>query len=261
MMSPPLYLDALVADPVGLEKLRGLEFVWFAGASLSRPTAEKLVSYTKIEPWMGTTESGMYFIKPRDDEDWEYYTFREYLGIEFEHADEGLYELVMKRKPELARWQQVFDVFPELDIFRTGDLWQQHPSKPNAWKMIGRADDLIVLSHGKKLNASNIEMELSRCRGVAGLVIGGHGRPRPFVLIEWKDDGLDEEARMGQLWPAIEKANQRCHELVRMQEGLVLFTSPERKLARNAKGSPVRKANEKLYWEEIEQLYSTWRGP
>lgn len=264
-MAPPLYLDALVRDPVGLELLRGLDSIWFAGASLSRSTAEQLVSYTKIEPWMGTTESGMYFIKPRDEEDWEYYTFREYLGIEFEHAYQGLYELVMRRKPELKRWQQVFDVFPELDIFRTGDLWRQHPSKPNAWKVIGRIDDLIVLSHGQKLNASAIEMELSQSPGVAGVVIGGHGRSRPFVLVEWKDDRKDdlvgEQARMDQLWAAVAKANQRCHELVKMQKGLILFTSPERKLARNAKGSPVRKTSEKLYGEEIEQLYSRWSGP
>jgi len=258
ILSPPFYIEALASETLGLEILRGLDYVYFAGAPMSPVTAKKLVPYVPVMPGMGTTESGMYFIKPRDEQDWEYYTFRESNGIEFEHLDEDMYELVLRRKPELARWQQFFQIHAELDESRTGDVWVQHKTKAGAWKMVGRTDDMVVFSHGKKLHTGAAEMELGQCRGVAGVMVGGQQKARPFVLVEWRDEGIDDETKLDVVWPVIQKLNESLSEFVRMQKELVLFTSAEKKLARNAKGGLARKASEALYADEIEKLYSVF---
>lgn len=43
-----------------------------------------------------------------------------------------------------------------------------------------------------------------------------------------------------------------------MHKELVLFTSAEKKLGKNVKGGPARKASEALYVDEIEQLSSVF---
>jgi acyl-coenzyme A synthetase/AMP-(fatty) acid ligase len=257
IVSPPFYIEAMASEPLGLKTLRDLDYIYFAGAPMSRATAEKLVPYVPVMPGMGTTESGMYFIKPRDEQDWEYYTFRESNGIEFDHLDEDMYELVLRRKPELARWQQIFQLHPEMEESRTGDIWVQHQTKPGAWKMIGRTDDLVVFSHGKKLNAAAVEMELGQCPGVAGVIVGGRQRARPFVLVEWEGEGGGDETRLDQLWAAMERINEGLSEFVRMQRELILPTGPGKKLVRNAKGGPARRASQALFAEETARLYSS----
>lgn len=63
-------------------------------------------------------------------------------------------------------------------------MFVEHGTKKGAWKCVGRTDHLVVLSHGKKLNAAPMEAEIGRCPGVNGCVIGGLGRARPVLLME-----------------------------------------------------------------------------
>ncbi|KAF1998814.1 putative AMP-binding enzyme [Amniculicola lignicola CBS 123094] len=263
LLSPPAHLEALVNDPLGLKTLRSLDYIYFAGAPLAKWAAEMLLGYTQLKAAIGSTEVGMYMVNCRGEEDWEYYCFRESNGFEFERVDGDWHELVVVRKPELERWQQTFRLYPDLRVFRTGDLWLEHKTKPGAWKCVGRTDDLVVLNHGKKLNAIDIEMQLHRCPGVSGVVVGGKGQSRPFVLVEWADEKVDHPTKLQQLWPAIDEVNQQCVAIVRMQRELVVFTAPEKKLPRNVKGVPVRKLSESLYAEEIGRAYAAyaaWRS-
>ena len=52
-------------------------------------------------------------------------------------------------------------------------------------------DDLIVLSHGKKIYTSRMEWLVQEHPLVRTALIGGHGRPRPFLLVELVEN-IDE---------------------------------------------------------------------
>ncbi|KAF2179124.1 putative AMP-binding enzyme [Zopfia rhizophila CBS 207.26] len=254
-MLPPALIDGLCGDAIGLECLRNLECLYFAGAPLTRQTAEKLLGHVTLKPAMGSTEAGAYFLQIRGEDDWEYYSFRPAMGFEFQHTTGDLYEPVFVRQPRLERWQQVFHVYPELNKFHTKDLFSKHPSKPGLWKYVGRTDDMIPFSHGECLYVAEIEAEIAAHQGVSGVLVGGQGRAKPFLLVEWKDDDLDQKTRLEQLWPVVEHANRRCSDLVKLTRELILFANPSKKLVRTVKGSVSRRESEQLYAEEIERLY------
>lgn len=260
---PPSLMEELCRNPVGLECLRRLKYIYFAGAPLAAWAAEKLSGYGKLEPAMGTTEAGPYFIQVRDDNDWNYYSFRSGMGIELEQRTEQLYELVFHRKPELERWQQIFRVYPTLDRFPTKDLWTKHPSQPNQWRYAGRMDDLIVFSHGEDLYASSMESEIEKNPEVKSALIGGQGRSKPFLIVEMMSDksveANEKEATINLLWPTVEKANGLCSEYVQLSRNFIIFTDPMRKLVRTIKGTISRNPSLELYTHEIDRLYGNYK--
>lgn len=263
---PPALIDAMCASTEGLDCLRGHEYVYFVGAPLSKNTADKLNSYTTLKPGMGSTEAGAYFLRATGDEDWQYYSFRPGMGMQFQPTSSAdLYEAVFVKDPKLEAWQQIFKVYPETDEFRTKDLFSKHPSKPRFWKYIGRTDDLVIFSHGEDLYATGIEEEiLASHSDVSGVLVGGHGRPKPFLLVEWKDGGLNNEDsdvnRLESLMPIIDRVNESCSELVKLTKDLILFTAPEKRLVRTNKGTVSRRDSEKLYQDEIDKLYTVQGG-
>lgn len=130
---PPALIDGLCEDAEGLRCLRNLDYVYFAGAPLTQRSAEKLIDYVAVKPAMGSTEAGAYFIRTIDQDDWQYYNFLPAMGMELQHAADNMYEAVFVRSPEVEKWQQVFQVYPELDEFRTKDLFAKHPTKDDLW--------------------------------------------------------------------------------------------------------------------------------
>lgn len=257
VMLPPALIDGLCQSDSGLECLRRLDCVYFAGAPLSRRTADKLLGHVPVKPAMGSTEAGAYFLRITGEDDWEYYSFRTGMGIELQHRADGLYEAVFVRSPDLQRWQQVFQVYPDLQTFPTNDLFTQHPSKPGSWKYVGRMDDMIPFSHGENLYVTDIESEITAASSdILAVLIGGQGRPKPYLLVEWKEDGSDEGTRYEQLQPVLDDINKRLSDLAKLSMKLTLFTRPSKPLVRTIKGSISRRETEKLYQAEIEQLFT-----
>lgn len=80
--------------------------------------------------------------------------------------------------------QQIFLLYPELDRFETNDLWIEHPTRKGLWRIVGRIDDYVCLAHGDSLYASTLEKEIEQHELVKAALIGGHGRPKPMVLLE-----------------------------------------------------------------------------
>lgn len=130
---PPALIDGLCEDSEGTQCLRDLDYLYFAGAPLTQSTAEKLVGYVAVKPAMGSTEAGAYFVRTIDQHDWQYYSFRVGMGIELQHVVNNMYEAVFIRNPKVERWQQVFQVYPELSEFHTKDLFERHPTKDDLW--------------------------------------------------------------------------------------------------------------------------------
>ena len=240
-------------------------------------------------PAIGSTEAGAYFVhvRPDDDpatDDWKYYSFRPAMGVAFTpHTRDGLCELVFRRQPEYARWQQVFCVYPALTEFPTKDLWAPHPHRNGLWEYRGRTDDLVVFSHGKDLNAVALEAVVEQDPRVRGALIGGEGRKKPFLILELADDHSIEEHEnsndpdlaattaesaepaaktsaallLATVRPSIERANALCSPYVRLSEALTLIASPKKPFARTAKGTVARRDTLERYAREVEALYET----
>lgn len=51
--------------------------------------------------------------------------------------------------------------FEGQDAYATSDLFIQHPTRPDLWKIIGRADDQITLSTGEKVRSLLKDMILN----------------------------------------------------------------------------------------------------
>lgn len=258
---PPSLIEDILQEPRGTDRLRKLDYLYFAGAPLPSHVAEQLVGYTKVLPGMGSTEAGAYFIKIRNEDDWDYYCFRPAMGVEFDARAGGLYELVFRRKPDLKRWQQLFHLYPMLDEYPTKDLWTKHPSRPDLWRYAGRADDLIIFSSGYDLRAADIEAKIQKHPGVRSALIGGEGRPRPFLIVELDRNTLmskrDEGSKLDEIWPYVERAHDRCSGHVKLTRRLTMFTDPTKPLLRTAKDTVSRKASLELYSSEIDRLYGT----
>ena len=256
----PSQIEAVLAQPSGLETLRNLSYFYFAGSTLPKSVASQLIGHVKVQPGMGTTEGGAYFIEIRNEDDWEYYQFRESIGIEMVPRTENMYELVFKRQERFKRWQQLFHLYPDLDEFATKDLWTRHPTRLDLWRYAGRADDLVNMTHGESLYATPIEDTIQEHPDVRVAIVGGEGKNRPFVIIELADEKMlsdeEKENRIESIWPNIERANERCTEVVKLSRERVMFTDPAKPLPRTAKDTVMKPAAIKMYESEIETLYT-----
>jgi hypothetical protein len=65
---------------------------------------------------------------------------------------DGVFELVIVNDKHTNKYHVIFDVFPDILEFRTKDLYSPHPTALGWWKHRGRADYLIALSNGEKIN-------------------------------------------------------------------------------------------------------------
>lgn len=239
--------------------LKTLQYIHYAGAPLGINTGKLLAPYVRLIPCIGSTEVGGYFLKFRDDkEDWDYITFNSHAGAEFEPRPGDRHELVFIRKPDCAPMQQIFFLYPDLDRFETKDLWVEHPTRKGLWKIVGRTDDYVYLAHGEGLYAATIEQEIERHELVQAAVIGGHGKPKPMLIIETvqkEQDKSDHEDLLQSLSPYLKKANALCHASVQISPDMILIAKQDKPLVRTMKGSVARLPSLNLYEEEINDIY------
>lgn len=148
--------------------------------------------------------------------------------------------------------------------YRTKDLFQPHPSIPDAWCWRARADDIIVFLNGEKTNPVSMEQYLvARMPGVvAGALVFGTRRFQAALLIELAASQVAGEplstAQQAELveriWPSIQEANESAPAHARIEKALILiFPGP---LLRAGKGTIQRTASVAQYRGEIDALYA-----
>ena len=258
---PPSIIIDLVKNSEFLENLSRLKGVSFGGGPLPEPIGAVVAERTELVTGWGSSE---YQAVPQlriDKEDWAYFRFNELEGgIEFHEFEAGLYEMVHVRKPHLGLIQSVFITFPDLQEFHTKDLFTKHPTKSGLWKYASRLDDIIVLSNAEKLNPTTMEGMVTAAPEVQECVVIGQGRFQACALIEPIDDGINNEELLDRVWPIIQRANESTVKHGRIAKDFVFFTKPEKPLPRAGKGTVQRAASNKLYADEIDQLYASFQS-
>jgi hypothetical protein len=212
---------------------------------------------------LGATETGALPSWIPSVEDWQYFAYHPALkGIEFREVGDGLYQLFVKRHPSTDPYHGTWSTFPHLQEYTMNDLYTKHPTKEHLWLYEGRADDVIVLSNGEKLNPSSMELTLVGHQGVKGALVVGQARFAPAVIIELEEDLArkvevkeEREAIINALWPFVMEANRSAPGHAQLSRDKIIFSKPGKPFPRAPKGTVLRRQTLKLYEKEIDELY------
>jgi acyl-CoA synthetase (AMP-forming)/AMP-acid ligase II len=265
----PMMLADLIRTPAYLENLSRLDLIAYGGGPLPKAVGDAISSRTKLFNCMGATECGPLPSQMCDPEDWDYLNFSPTLGSEFRLVTNDLYEQFIVRDEKSAPCQAIFETFPDIDEWRTKDLYAKHPFKEDYWLYQGRADDIIVFSTGQNFNPLHVEEIISARPDISAALVIGNGRPQSSLLIEAISPPANDSERkklLDEIWETAEIANNYIPtEKLKVRREMTIFTSTEKPMPRAGKGTVQRKATVELYAAEIDALYEksgNWRsGP
>nr|POF19877.1 non-canonical non-ribosomal peptide synthetase fub8 [Quercus suber] len=256
---PPAILEQIVDLPGGLDTLSKMSTIVYGGGPLSQTVGNQIITVTRLITAMGSTEAGFIAsLVPTDPNDWMYFEWDPIAGVEMQPEVDGLYELVIK--PTDKRHQKVFHTFPQIDEWRTKDLYTQHPTKSDLWCYNGRKDDVLVLSNGEKVQPVDFESRLGDHKLISAALVVGQGRFQTGLLLEpyWDSviPGEDLDNLLEMVWPAIEEANKTLPEHARVWKSQIVFCKRDKPFVRAAKMTVMRRQTTILYQAEIEALYA-----
>ncbi|KAL9583857.1 MAG: hypothetical protein Q9212_002475, partial [Teloschistes hypoglaucus] len=257
---PPSIWEELCQSQASLERLRKLKFGGFGGGPLAQTAGDKISQFTTLLNMIGSSECNMWPTYTTNAEDWNYLHYDpELKGLEFRPVGDNLYEQVIVRDPSTDPYHSTWYTFPEQDEYPDHDLYSKHPTKPNLWHCEGRADDIIVLSNGEKLNPVSMEGEMLSHPEVEGVVVVGQARFEPIALIELRHEdptsAQDREAFLQSFHPYIDKANGTAPSYGRIGYDHIMFAHQGKPMLRADKGTVKRAATLKIYAAEIDDFY------
>ncbi|KAE9365218.1 putative NRPS-like enzyme [Stipitochalara longipes BDJ] len=261
IVAPPSILEDLSKDPTGLQDLAKLKHVSYGGGPL-RPEVGNFLSgvLPHLFSFLGGTEMGWNHLISGGNEVWDSMRWYENIGYEFEEISEGVFEQVIVNDKTTNKYQVIFDVFPDLPEFRTKDLYSPHPTAPGWWKYRGRADDLIVLSNGEKINPIPMENVIRSNPLVKSALIIGEYQFSPSLLVEMASEispetDAERVETVKRIWPSIEEANRIAPGFAKISKSLIFFSTPGKPFLRAGKGTVQRQMTVKLYSKELDQLF------
>ncbi|OHF03049.1 male sterility protein [Colletotrichum orchidophilum] len=263
----PSLLEEMCLRPDHIAVLKRLNFVGFGGGPLNKEAGDILcrngVTLLNI---IGATETLPFCIyHQKNQELWQYFIYNEELsGLEFRKAtsDEDVYEMIITRKSKQIPVQGIFYTFPDREEYATSDLYKPHPSLPHHWKFHGRADNIINLSNGEKLNPVKMEEIIAGNPDVKAALIVGTQKFQPALIIEpFVQPKTDEEIDdlIERVMPQVAEANETIATHGRIVRHLITVSNPAKPFLMADKGTLKRSATIKLYADEIEELYANPR--
>ncbi|KAI8995249.1 acetyl-CoA synthetase-like protein [Trametes punicea] len=260
----PSFIEEWARDPEKVTHMKQMRGLLFGGAPLNDEVGNALASQgVSLFTVYGMTEVGLVnlLVRPNPGMDWPYWTPTPSLNVKFLPRDDNTYEVVIL-SPSESPLPAVNTKVDGLDAYASSDLVVPHPTKPNLWKIFGRADEQIILSNGEKTNPLPLEKIINQDPHVKCSVMFGRGKFQNGILIEPKEEfAIDpsnpkevEEFR-NKIWPTVERANEYAPQHSRIFKEMILVTSPSKPFQFNVKGLPRRKLIVEDYHDEIEALY------
>ncbi|KAI1298678.1 hypothetical protein F5Y03DRAFT_409122 [Xylaria venustula] len=259
-----LQMLAEVEGCAGIELLRSMDLVGVGGAPLSPAIGDHLVeSGIKLLSRMGSAECGFLMPSHREydkDSNWQYLrAVSGHTSLVFEPREDGLSELVVK-----SSWPLLLKTNREDGSYATADLFEPHPLIHNAWRYHGRADALIILANGKKVDPSPIEDELRSCNKMTqDVLVFGTGRDYPGAILFTRFTNLSDNDYLGAVWSDIERSNSQSSQHSRLSPlslAVVRIDEGEEPLPKSSKGTVLRRQAESRYAKLINQVYATPRA-
>ncbi|KAG1750096.1 putative aminoadipate reductase [Suillus lakei] len=264
----PAFLAQWAFSPNAIDILKTLEYVVYAGGPLAPKMGNTMVDAgVKLSCAYGATEFGIntYFIRNAADQKlWDWVRFGPGSKIRWAPQDDGTYECQVLTTPT---HQVSVENLPDVKGYTTSDVFIKHPTIEGLWKIVGRIDDVLVLSSGEKTVPAPMESIIGANPYVNGTVIFGRGRNQVGILIEPRagcEFDVDDEKHLSEfrnrVWPDVEEANNEAPAFSRIFKEMILVTRSEKPMLRAGKGTVTKKATVKLYEEEINALYEKVEG-
>lgn len=256
---PPFIIEQWSVEPAADEQARKLKFILYGGGPLSPHIGDKLNKVTRVCQMYGSLEVGqVQLLVPRPGQ-WSYMELNPYEECDMQPVGDGSFEMVLHQDPKSAAHRSLWHNFPQVESWRTGDLFVPHASEPGLWRFHSRIDDLIVLSSSHKVRPLEMETIIQGDPLLSGALIAGQGKPEPLLLVEAKPgayDGTGTQDFIDRIWPTVEEANKIAPTYARIARSNVIVTDPHKPFLRAPKGSVVRKLTVKAYEDEIEAAYA-----
>lgn len=255
-MTVPSILEDAKTNSILMQALEGLDFVAVGGGPIKPAIGELLVSngITLLNHY-GATEIGAIapIFVPGDDYDWHYLRIRTDMGLELNEVDQ-------RDENGVPFYQLVGYPFGWDHPFAIQDLLRRRPDSVHIEvAILGRNDDLLVLSTGEKVLPNKLEATLSRQDGVKTAVLFGQNREEVGVLVE-PDVPLqkeDEDPFVERIWRVVQQENLSLDRHARVaSKGMIILKPPEKTFPRSDKGSVMRGETYKLFAKEIEEAYT-----
>lgn len=243
-----------------------LSLILYIGGDLPQAIGDVVARQIPLRCWWGASEVGIpHQLIPQSPGfgpgDWRYIRFHPSVGATFDPISDNTYELVIRQDKALSRTQSTFAIKGQEDLkeYRTKDLFQPHPTVPDAWCWRSRSDDIIVFLNGEKTNPVAMEQHVVASHSeLGGALVVGAQRFQAALLVE--PAGLhgplttaEQAALIERIWPTVQEANALVPAHAKIEKSLVLVV--DRPLIRAGKGTIQRAASVQQYHEQIETLY------
>ncbi|KAJ5714679.1 NRPS-like enzyme [Penicillium malachiteum] len=258
LVTPPIMEDMCTSEE-GQRALSKLKVLTYGGAPMAHATGEKVASLLRLQTIFGSSETAYTpSLLCEDPADWDYLEWNPSFEHKMEDAGDRLWELVLPR-PASRYHHAIFYSQPNLQEYRTGDLFLPHPSKPNLWHYEGRRDDIIVLSNGEKFNPTQAEKQIQTHHLVKHAAIFGQTRFQSALLIEPEWDDLEDNWSPAQLVRQLQTVLSEANELLpaygKIFDSHIAFASRDKPFDLSPKGSLRRRTIANDYSDAINQLY------
>ncbi|EIW83469.1 acetyl-CoA synthetase-like protein [Coniophora puteana RWD-64-598 SS2] len=258
----PMFLEEMLHSPDAISALKTYDRVLYGGGILPEKVGCQLFEAgVPLATSYGGTEFGAPAAPPNigdtHEGDWGYFYFPDATQVRWADQGDGTFELHVLSNG-------VYDIAPEyhnlpdVEGYATSDIFVKHPSKENLWRIVGRKDDVIVLSSGEKTVPAPMESAICAHPLVMGAVMFGEGQSTVGVILESRGAVADERKFVGEVWPYIEDANSAAPAFSRIFKSTVLVAKAEKPFPRAGKGTVLRKATLNEYKTEIDALYENF---
>ena len=254
-MTVPTILEDIASEERFLRSLLHLDFVAIGGGAIKPALGEQVVAQgVKLLNHYGATELGAIapIFCPGDDYDWRYLRLRTDMDLEVCNIE--------RQGEETIQCQLIGYPFGWADKFVVQDILEGRPaSKHIEVKIMGRRDDMVVLSTGEKVLPQGLEETLTATSRVKTAIVFGQHRPEIGVIIEPVNtlSPAEEQPFLDTMWQDIQQENMHLDRHSRVASPyMVILKPPHKTVPRSDKGSVMRKDAYETFQEEIDAAYS-----
>ncbi|KNZ77600.1 L-aminoadipate-semialdehyde dehydrogenase large subunit [Termitomyces sp. J132] len=259
LFTVPSILEEMIGLPggLGLETLKDLEIVAIGGAPMKESFGvEVSLAGVKLLNHWGCTELGPIAPIERIDDgyDWHYVKPRTDIRITIMPLDDGSKSHRLVGYP--PGWSTPYEV---------QDLLVAKPHDSTQYRIMGRADDLLVLSTGEKVRPTNLEQKVMEHPDIKDVLAFGAGQVCLGLLVELSGNSFDSAdidqpetraAILSSIQPYLERGNSFTDKHGKVSNEMVVLTREStRPFIRTDKGSLARKSILAAFDKEIQSCY------
>ena len=254
----PYALKLLSETEEGLNLLSNLDIVMFGGSACPKPIGDRLVeSGVNLVGHYGATELGQLmtsFRNHKEDKGWDWLRVGPNLEpyLKMEARGPNLFELCV-----MEGWPSKVATNCDDGSYATKDLFEPHPTIPNAWRYYARLDDTLVLENGEKANPLIAEGVIRQSEHVAEAIVFGANKPRlGAFVVPSATTQLADEALLDAVMAYVNEANQVAPSFAYLSREMIKVLPRDVEFRKTDKGTVIRAAFYRDFSSQIEAAYA-----